>query len=617
MKNNTLRKLGLCAATLSMTAALSFGAFAPALVFAEETDAPVVYSAGNQDNSVTVTSAPVGQTFNLYQLFTGNFAESTVIPPELVNGTASAGKTADKNKMGLAEFGSSVNDEGKAIVDSINEFMKTQDANWTDFAINETSHVGEAEQVVDELGSVPALSSTGFSNILMKNITKAGYKVASTEVSTAAADGDKTADVTFKDLASGYYLIANAAPSSDQPAESKVDTSAILVPVQGDVSIYSKSSMPTLDKEVSDTADENGWGSAADVGLIKPDENGDLQINDLKYRLTGTVAKNISDYETYEYTFADTLPNGIVFDGATTADQLVTSWNMKYYVQVGDNAKQEMTTAPTLTIHNPAQGSATTASSLVWTWTDLKTALKDMNIDISYANAENIKIIIEYAPQYTKEQIATIYKNYSSADKPQTNSAFVVFPNNPTTEDKGKTPTDETNVYSFNLMIQKTDEDGNLLDGAEFTLTGPDEKPAGNFIGKDPNGNSQFTWTGLDGETEYTLTETKVPDGYKSIGAISFIIHPLFEDTNGDGNDELKTVTVEITNNPGGALTQVTEAGGTWMLNLTTVAGSIVNVSGPSLPVTGQAGIWTGVAAGGAVIAISAYAILKKKKTAE
>lgn len=65
MKNNPLRKLGICAATLSMTAALSFGAFAPALVFAEETDAPVVYSAGENDNSVTVTNVPGEQTFEL------------------------------------------------------------------------------------------------------------------------------------------------------------------------------------------------------------------------------------------------------------------------------------------------------------------------------------------------------------------------------------------------------------------------------------------------------------------------------------------------------------------------------------------------------------------------
>lgn len=35
------------------------------------------------------------------------------------------------------------------------------------------------------------------------------------------------------------------------------------------------------------------------------------------------------------------------------------------------------------------------------------------------------------------------------------------------------------------------------------------------------------------------------------------------------------------------------------------------------MPLTGQAGIWTGVAAGGIVIALSAYGILRKKKESE
>ncbi len=614
MKNNPLRKLGICAATLSMTAALSFGAFAPALVFAEETDAPVVYSAGENDNSVTVTNVPGEQTFELYQLFTGTFAEDTVIPADLVSGTASAGPVGEKNKMGNASFGSSVMDDGKAIVDAINAFMEGQKG-WTAFAIDEDSSISAAQQVIDIIGETSALASTDFSNALLKAIQAAGYKVAATQTS-APAQGSTTSDVTFNNIQSGYYLIGNTSSgSADNPAESKVNTSAILVPVQGAISIYTKSSMPTLDKEVSDTDDDSGWDSASDVGLIKPSEDGTLQINDLKYRLTGTVAKNISDYETYKYTFTDTLPIGVVFND-TDAAQLQSDWNMKYYV-VNGTEKTELTTAPTLTITNPGEGAAVTGATLTWTWDDLKKALSDMNIDTSYANAENISIVIEYAPKFTQDQINNIYDHYSSANSPQLNSAFVTFPNNPNTSDQGKTPTDETRVYSFNLKIRKIDKNGDSLSGAEFTLT----DAAGNIVGNPlaPDENSQFNWSGLDGDTEYTLTETKVPDGYKQLQPIKFKIVPTFTEGE-DGNKVLSAVEVVVTENKNSAFEgNIKGEGGTpsFILDLTTVSGNVKNVPGTSLPVTGQAGIWTGVVAGGAVIAVSAYAILKKKKAAE
>ncbi|WP_270596328.1 SpaA isopeptide-forming pilin-related protein [Enterococcus asini] len=78
----------------------------------------------------------------------------------------------------------------------------------------------------------------------------------------------------------------------------------------------------------------------------------------------------------------------------------------------------------------------------------------------------------------------------------------------------------------FDLTVNKKDDLGNVLKGAEFTLTGPEGFETQVLPNaENPGPISEFTFTGLSPGT-YTLTETKVPDGYAKLSeAITITIN--------------------------------------------------------------------------------------------
>lgn len=74
-------------------------------------------------------------------------------------------------------------------------------------------------------------------------------------------------------------------------------------------------------------------------------------------------------------------------------------------------------------------------------------------------------------------------------------------------------------LSNFNLKFNKVDENGDALKGAEFKLTGPDGEVK---IEQDAD-SAAFNAESLQAG-KYTLEETNVPDGYKEIDPIKFII---------------------------------------------------------------------------------------------
>ncbi|MDT2811158.1 SpaA isopeptide-forming pilin-related protein [Enterococcus asini] len=86
-------------------------------------------------------------------------------------------------------------------------------------------------------------------------------------------------------------------------------------------------------------------------------------------------------------------------------------------------------------------------------------------------------------------------------------------------------PTVTNELKPFDLTVNKEDELGKALVGAEFTLTGPNNyKQVITSTSDDPI--SEFSFTGLTAGT-YTLTETSPPDGY--IGLTSDITIEISE----------------------------------------------------------------------------------------
>jgi LPXTG-motif cell wall-anchored protein len=205
-------------------------------------------------------------------------------------------------------------------------------------------------------------------------------------------------------------------------------------------------------------------------------------------------------------------------------------------------------------------------------------------------------------------------------------------------EPKGDIPEVKTDTFTTELTILKQDQDGKALQGAEFTLTGPDGAVVitkvdsfvedaegeywllkdGTYTKQDPNGtidgnpvdqsayasltdkykvtttyevrganqtntdikavvgtDGKATFTGL-GAGKYTLVETKVPDGYNKVDDIKFEITMTISDDNTSQTG--KKVTFESDNN-----TVKVETDNTLMTE-------IVNRKGTELPSTGGIG---------------------------
>lgn len=591
-----MRKLRRNVYAAALGTAMILGQAVPAFAV----DEPATQQPAETKGSVTVTAATQGMNYSIYQLFKGDYKEGGVeIPQTLIDGEAQTGSVPGKNKIGNVEFGTAAGENGTTLINAINSYMKDAEG-WQALAENASAY-----DVAKKISDTSALQTTQFSNFLANAL-----ETAEATNTTITAGGES---VVFNSLDSGYYLIASTEPESAADS-AKTHTSAIMLPVDGNVSIHAKTSKPTLEKEILEDGKDK-WDSAGTVGVIKKNNKDEFEITPVKFRLTGTVAKDLADYNgEYAYKFMDTLPAGIDLN-----DHFPEDWTTIIQISGKDAAGKEVGPI-TLEGNNkptPAVGTNSAGlSTITWAWDDLKTVLNGCDIDYSYDHASDIVITVEYEVHLTSEQIKELYKAQAEITNPFTNTAYVEFSNNPRSEGStDKTPDDEVNYYSFNLELHKIDEDKKALSGAEFELKDKDGNIVGNLITTDDNG--KFVFTGLDSEKEYTLTEVKAPDGYKKIEPITFKLVPQY---NGDENKKLISVDVVVLSDTSKALTVTGEKTGTentFHITTVNVSGNVINIEGPSMPLTGQAGIWTGVAVGGIVIAMSAYGILRKKKESE
>jgi LPXTG-motif cell wall-anchored protein len=135
-------------------------------------------------------------------------------------------------------------------------------------------------------------------------------------------------------------------------------------------------------------------------------------------------------------------------------------------------------------------------------------------------------------------------------------------------------------VFTYQLVLNKVDTDGNPLTGAEFKLTKKLSNGSTKEITATKNTDGTvFTFTGLD-DGIYQLDETTTPDGYNTIDQIIFNIDaehsvtadsPVLSDLKGEKDADSKG-NVALTN-VNGVLT-----------------GNITNKKGNVLPTTGGMG---------------------------
>lgn len=384
---------------------------------------------------------------------------------------------------------------------------------------------------------------------------------------------DKTADKhtenkTIADAEQGYYLIVESDLEGDPDSRSLVmlDTAG-----QENITVKSKEGVATLVKKIK--VGEN-LVDAVDVN----------EGDEVEYVLTGTLPENLDGYKAYSYTFHDVIDEGLeIVDGSVSVKVDGIDRTSDFDIDV-DGSADGCGLEVSATDARNAGGEFTGA---------LAGATGSSSIEVSYKT--------------------TLTGNYTTVKTGNTNTARVEFANDPyDSSSTSVTPSDKVSVFTYEVVVNKTDKNGVALPGAGFEVINLDTNktltPSKNDDG------TVFTFRGLDAG-HYKLVETAIPDGYNKADDVEFEIVSDY-DTESDA-PVVKGLSVkqgdEIVSEGEDALFRVT-------LNDGTVATDVINVTGIRLPGTGGTGTYLLYGGGAAFILAGGVAIaaaMKKKKETE
>ncbi len=360
------------------------------------------------------------------------------------------------------------------------------------------------------------------------------------------------------DLAQGYWLFADVTDLDDK----NLANSLVLIDTVGQdsITITPKTDLPTVEKKVKDIndstdADYTDWQDSADYDI------GD----DVPFKLTATLPDNVANYDSYEIIFHDTICDGL------TAD--LENVTVKIYADEDDTTGTDVTTGFTV--------------------------IEDCDCGCSFAVVfDNVLDL-----GATKDSIIVVYYNAELNEDAaigatgNPNEVYLEFSNNPYDEGTGKTEEDKVIVFTYEVVIDKVDAQGNALAGAEFELSKWDGEAWVALTVEVTNGTT-FTWTGLD-DGMYKLVETVVPAGYNGMDPIEFEITA----THDEEADEPALTALEVN------VDDLTADVATGVIN-----GEIVNRSGSVLPETGAKGTVLLIGCSAILVMLAAVFMVTRKK---
>lgn len=364
--------------------------------------------------------------------------------------------------------------------------------------------------------------------------------------SQANVAGD-TKTATVSNLNYGYYLVVPNPKGSTDQTDPFRGTDAMLVNVNNNtpVAVNLKTVYPTVDKKVEDNANH----ASASVG------------DTLNFTLTSTVP-DISEYtQGYQFSFVDTLSEGLTFnEGSVVVKINGTPVNATDY--------HVSTAGQTLTINLGVAGSDLLAGK--YDATSLFTGKAGQTITVTYTATLNENALVADG------------EGSDATDADNTNSAHVEYSNNPTTAGTGESGESKTHQYTFGFDLNKTDGTNGLA-GAQFQL-----KKGGAVIRLIAVADQENTYRpAKDGESQGAVDTVTTPEG----GVIHFTglaagTYTLVETEAPDGYNKADdtTVTIDAQYNDDGTLKS-------WSVNSNGQAAvEVVNHAGATLPGTGGIG---------------------------
>lgn len=415
--------------------------------------------------------------------------------------------------------------------------------------------------------------------------TDTANKLAAAIAAKADLLGSGQSVVDGQNVGPGYYIVID---TSTELGEGSSRNFALLQCIDGTIHIKAKTGTVSSDKQLKDMNDSDENDPTNNV----LDTSADYDIGDnVPFVLTGTVAENFALFQgAYKFIFHDTADPGLTFnnDISVTIDGTAVDGSA-YRVETnpGDGETFQVIFDDLRQVPGVHAGSV---------------------IEISYTAMLNENAIIGAAGNKN-----TMHLEYS---------------NNPYDENEtGDTPEKVVIVFTYEVKINKVDQDNQPLAGAGFALYKLDLNYAGDDGLKNEDGSMQnvlngktynklvkmytdaetngftmteFSFEGID-DGEYLLVETNTPDGYNTIDPVAFKVaatHSGIELTDLNGNPIAGTVELTFTSNAGT---------GSMVTN-------VVNKSGSLLPSTGGIGTTMFYIIGGVLI-VGACVVLFVRKT--
>lgn len=273
------------------------------------------------------------------------------------------------------------------------------------------------------------------------------------------------------------------------------------------------------------TTDEDGnWvtaGHAIEVNLKSEEPGIDKTVEDYTYEIGSTVTYtlevDVPDYPENavdkKFIIADYLSEGLTLDSASIK---IYNYSGNEESPKGEDITQAFADYSFSAGQNqPAEGASPSFAK---------------SFEGNYSILAD-KVIVEYNATINEKAIV---KESEETENKLNNKVYLIYNNNPYTENGYREIPDEERVYTYALQVVKTGEEGDSMAGAEFTLKQKDGTENLQFIKTGegeyrrplPEETADLTETLVTNESgliliagldlgDYILTETKAPAGYE------------------------------------------------------------------------------------------------------
>ena len=378
--------------------------------------------------TLTITNPEAGHTYEAYQIFAGTFSR----------GTVKNEKNEDVTESYLSDinWGSGVITSGKDYAAMIDALKHTNPVLY-DNGETLVEGVNDATKVAVALNNHNNAETADIFNEIV-----GGHLTDVFAEATATADGK----MAFENLTPGYYLVKdkdNSLAGKDNQSYTKY-----LVKLVDSTEISVKSQSMSLKKFIV-------------KGNDKVKANNAAMGEKVNYRLE-TVTSKMDGYESpYTYIIHDELDEGLTFnqdvvvkigkDADLDKNEVYAAANVKVEYSTAANGEYSETMPEV-----PENGKLyirITVNNLV------ENSKQDMNVLVTYSATVNNKAVI--------------------GTKPNTNTAYLEYSNNPNQSQGNNIPTSTTpaeHVYTYvaGFEISKVSPADKLLPGAQFMIEGTD-----------------------------------------------------------------------------------------------------------------------------------------------